>query len=265
MPTEFTDSNLPSPERTSDFESGAGTTAAPRAEVIRSLGHLTRGLSALFWGLPIALVVCVQSAKGDWFRPLGVVPPVIATGLLFYALSLIGTYQPQERIWIHAMERARLVALFNVGLSPFLYWWSRIPTNPFFTLIVDGMLVSGIVFLLVLNPLLQRLTAMLPDEALRAETRLFTSMNRTILTVVLVLLGGYLTLMHIQPGAPERLIGWFLKVLPLPAQAQMVFYFLDRAGLWLTLFPILFPIAMTMALIWKIKEVILASVFGGDH
>ena len=55
--------------------------------LLGALGRLVRGLSLLFWGLPIALVVCIQSAKGDWFRPLGVVPPVLATGLLLYGVA----------------------------------------------------------------------------------------------------------------------------------------------------------------------------------
>ena len=75
---------------------------APNAELLNALGRLARGLSALFWGLPIALVVCVQSAKGDWFRPLGIVPPLIATGLLYYGLMLLGVFQKQERVWIAA-------------------------------------------------------------------------------------------------------------------------------------------------------------------
>ncbi len=237
---------------------------ATHGEVIRSLGHLARGLSALFWGLPIALVVCVQSAKGDWFRPLGIIPPLVATGLLFYALNLLGSFQKQERIWINTLERVKLIALVNVGASPFLYWWSRIPSNPFFTTVIDTFLVTGLLFLLLLNPLLLRLTAMLPDETLRMETKLFTSLNRTILTTVVIMLAAYLMMIRIAPGSPEKLIIWLLKTLPLPHQAQMVFYFIDRAGLWLMLFPVLFPIAMTMALIWKIKEVILASVFGSD-
>ena len=105
---------------------------------------------------------------------------------------------------------------------------------------------------------------MLPDETLRMETKLFASLNRTILTTVVIMLAAYLIMIRIAPGSPEKLIIWLLKTLPLPHQAQMVFYFIDRAGLWLMLFPVLFPIAMTMALIWKIKEVILASVFGTD-
>lgn len=264
MPTEHTDSQLPHSGRPSEGEPATTSPEASHGPVIRSLGHLAKGLSALFWGLPIALVVCVQSAKGDWFRPLGIVPPLVATGLLFYALSLLGQFQRQERIWIDTLERAKIIALINVGISPFLYWWSRIPSNSFFSMILDVTLVAGVLFLLLLNPVLVRLTAMLPDETLRTETQLFASMNRTILLVVMGVLVAYLAMIRIEPGSPEKLLGWMLKVLPLPHQAQMVFYFLDRAGLWLMLFPILFPIAMTMALIWKIKEVILGSIFGNE-
>ena len=44
---------------------------APKTELMRSLGRLVRGLSALFWGLPIALVVCVQTVNTNWLGSLG--------------------------------------------------------------------------------------------------------------------------------------------------------------------------------------------------
>ena len=75
----------------------------------------------------------------------------------------------------------------------------------------------------------------------------------------------YFVAIHVNPGLPDQFIGWLLKVSPLPHQLNTFFYFLDRAGHWLVLFVVLFPLAMTMALIWKIKEVILASVFGQDY
>lgn len=239
--------------------------ASVQRDVLRSLGLLARGLSALFWGLPIALVVCVQCAKGDWFRPLGVVPPLLATGLLFYGLSLLGNFQKQERIWMQALERARLVALFNTGLSPFLFWSGRIPSNVFFSAMIDVLLIGGVAFLYLLNPLLVRLTAMLPDEGLRLETRAFANMNRVILGALGVGLAIYLGMVNIHPALPAKTIGWLLAHLPLPPQAGLFLQFLERSGVWLILFPILFPVAMTMALLWKIKAVILESVFGGGH
>ena len=232
--------------------------------LLSSLGQLVRGLSLLFWGLPIALVVCVQSAKGDWFRPLGIVPPIVATAVLFYGILLLGGFQPQERPWTTILDRTRLVALINLGLAPFLYWWNRVPSHPFLTGVVEVLMLTGMIFLILLNPLLCRLTAMLPDEALRAETRLFTSFNRSVLGVVFSCVAAYLIFIRIDPSLPDQIIGWLLRISPLP-QLNAVFYIIDRNGPLLLLFVLLVPVAMTMALVWKVKEVILASVFGPDH
>jgi hypothetical protein len=237
----------------------------PSPELLSSLGRLARGLSVLFWGLPTTLVVCVQSAKGDWFRPLGIIPPLLATGLLVYGLALLSHFQQQERVWRMALDRASMVALINVGTAPFLYWWSRIPSNVFFTLVVQGLMLSGILFLLLINPVLVRLTAMLPDETLRLETRFFTMLNRYILVGIFGVMTVYFTMIHIEAGLPDRFMGWLLKISPLPPRANVLVYFVDQAKLWIALFFVLLPLAMTMALLWKIKEIILASVFGPEN
>lgn len=223
----------------------ASDTAA-HAELLSSLGHLVRGLSALFWGLPITLVVCVQTTRGDWLRSTGVLPPILATGLLLYGLSLLAHFRNQERIWHKAIDRARIFALVNMGLSPFLYWWNKMPSNPFFSSIVELLVATGLLFLLFLNPVLRRLSAMLPDETLRHETRVFTGLNQCLLIGTLVLLAAYCTLEKLQP---------------LPALLLQFLYLLEWAKLWLVLFLVLMPVAMTMAMIWKIKEIILGSIF----
>ena len=219
---------------------------APKAELLRSLGQLVRGLSTLFWGLPITLVVCVQTAKGDWFRDFGVVPAVVSTGLLCYGLILLGSFQKQERVWRTALDRSLVVATVNFGLSPFLYWLSRIPGNPFYQIITTLLVFSGLLFLFTLNPVLNRLAAMLPDETMRSETRLFTALNRYCVLGI-----GFLIVIYFLVRD--------LKTVPvLLANAHRLVL---QGGLWPALFLVLLPIAMTMALAWKIKEVILASVF----
>lgn len=238
---------------------------ADHSALLSSLGRLVRGLSLIFWGLPIALVVCVQSATSDWFRPLGIVPPIVATAILLYGVLLLGGFQRQERPWMSILDRARLFALVNLGLAPFLYWWNRVPSHPFLTGMVEVLMLTGLVFLILLNPLLCRLTAMLPDEALRAETRLFTSFNRMILIVVFVVIAGYLVSIRIDPGLPDKIIGWMFRISPLPQSLNSIFYLIDRNGPLLIFSVLLVPVAMTMALVWKVKEVILASVFGPDH
>jgi hypothetical protein len=226
----------------------AHSTTAP--ELLNSLGRVVRGLSALFWGLPISLVVCVQTATGNWFHSLGVVPPLLATGLLFYGLLQLGHFHKRERVWQRALDRTRIFALVNVGLAPFLFWWSEVPGHAFYQACVLLMLFSGLLFLFTLNPVLRCLAAMLPDETLRQETRAFTALNRFLLFITLLVISASHGLARLQI---------------LPGPLSPLHLLKERIGLWLILFLVLMPLAMTMALLWKIKEVILTGVFGGDQ
>jgi hypothetical protein len=108
----------------------------PNPDLLRSLGRLVRGLSALFWGLPAALVVCFYTARAEGLKLLGILPPLAATGLVVYGLWQLADFQKQERIWRTALDRARMLALVNFLLSPFLYWWYRFPNNLFFATMV---------------------------------------------------------------------------------------------------------------------------------
>src|SRR5262245_62979161 len=106
-------------------------------DLLRSLGRLVRGLSAVFWGLPLTLLVYAGAVETDWFRNYKVFPALATTGLLMFGLWQIGAFQRQERPWRAALDWARLLGLVNFGLSPFLYWWSRVSENPFFSLMVS--------------------------------------------------------------------------------------------------------------------------------
>jgi hypothetical protein len=232
--------------------------AAPNPELLRSLGRLVRGLSALFWGLPLTLIVCVQTAKAEWLKSFGAIPPLVATGLLLYGLWQIGYFQKQERPWRNALDRAKLLAMINFGLSPFLYWWNKVPGNTFFAAVVIVLAISALWFLSTLNVVLCRLGAMLPDETLRQETRQFTNLNRLLVLIALLLTLVLVAISQLQilPAEIANLMelwerqsrsGWFvLNVLPV---ALLV----------------LLPLAMTMALLWKTKEVILDNVFGAQR
>jgi hypothetical protein len=223
---------------------------APKPELLRSLGRLARGLSALFWGLPLALIICVQTAKTEWLRSLSVIPPLVATGLLVYGLWLLGGFQKQERVWQNALDRALILGLINFGLSPFLYWWNRVPAKPFFFFMVLLLAFSGLMFLSALNFVLDRLGAMLPDEALRTETRQFTVLNRNLILVTVLL-----ALSYFVANQFESLPLWLATILSI----------IDRSSFWFLIPLVLLPLAMTMALLWKTKEVILDSVFGAER
>ena len=220
---------------------------APNAELLRSLGKLARGLSALFWGLPAVLILSVHAARAEWLATWILIPVVALNGLLLYGLWQMGDFQKQERPWHAALDRARLLALVNLGLSPVLYWANRVPGQAFFAIAVMILGASGLLFLFNLNVVIERLGAMLPDETLRLETRQFTAINRGLLLSLLLLAAVYLCLAEL-PGLPVTL--------------HVIALLLERYNSAALIVLVLLPLAMTMALLWKTKEVILESVFG---
>ena len=221
---------------------------APNTELLRSLGRLARGLSALFWGLPATLIVCAETARVELLKPIGIVPALVTNLLLLYGLWQMGGFQKQERPWLNALDRAKLLGLVNLGLSPFLFWFSRMPQQPFFQAAIFVLVLSAILFLFNLNVVLKRLGAMLPDETLRQETRQFTLLNRWLLVFWL----AFVTALIVVP-----------QMFNLSAQfSPQILFWLRRAEVAVLLFLGLAPLAITMALIWKTKETILDSVFG---
>jgi len=223
--------------------------AVPNPDLMRALGRLVRGLSALFWGLPVTLIVCFHTGRADFLRVYNLIPPLVCTGLLLYGLILLGAFQKQERVLCNALDVTRILAMINFGLSPFLFFWNKMPGNPVFLIMIILLSVCGLLFLASLNWVIRRLGAMLPDETLRVETKQFTSLNLNLLAATVILTVSYLALSHIIKP-------------PFPLYMETFLAVLDEASLWLLVLLVLLPMAMTMALLWKIKEVILDNVFG---
>lgn len=226
--------------------------ATPSPELMQALGRLVRGLSALFWGLPLAIVVSVQTLQASWFDnygAFGFMGPVAIQGLLLFGLGEMGHFQAQERVWATALERARILAVVNLGLAPFLYWQHRLPEVALYGQMVMLLGGCGLCFLYAINSVLRRLAAMLPDETLRSETVLFTSLNCTLLAAIPFLIGTYFTLVQFRS---------------LPRPAHYLLLGLHHAGEWIVFALVLVPVAMTMSLLWRIKEAILHSVYGGS-
>lgn len=214
--------------------------------VIPALARVVRGLSALFWGLPLVVLLDTKTALNDSWQSWGLVPVLFAAALLVFGLFELRQFQPNERIWISAVERTQVLSLMLLALAPVTFWWNRVPAEPFFFGGIVILLFAGLTFLLALNQVLLRLTAMLPDETLRSETRFFVRWNRLFVLLLGVLLGSYFVLVR-TPVLPEFLV-----------PAVIVF---DLVKTWLLLLLALLPVSLTMTLLWKTKEVILASVF----
>jgi hypothetical protein len=225
---------------------------AAKVELLRALGKVVRGLSALFWALPVTLVLAAATARTDWLGFLddaAFVPAMIGSMVLFQGVRQLRDFQKQERIWQQALTRAEFFAMIDIGLAPFLYWWRRFPNLVFYTICILVLTFSTLLFLMQINHVLRRLCAMLPDEALRVETNMFTTLNigLFLFVFVAVAIGLALHRVNLLPDIVVRLLSGS-----------------DPQGLWLILFLTLFPLALTLAILWKIKEVIFQSIFEAE-
>ena len=228
------------------------TEPTPNPDLLRALGRVARGLSCLFWGLPLALIVCLLGVQTDMFIRYGIMPPMIATGLLLLGVWLLGSFQEQERIWIAAQSRAFILAMLLFGLSPFLYWSGRtvngigaeIQTLQEIYFAVAALLfhLCALGFLGSVNTVVARLGAMLPDETLRLESRSFARLNHCLLWITLVV-AALIYKLGQAPGFSSDFPNLRDVVVQNPE--------------WFTLPFLLLAVAMTMALLWKTKEVIL--------
>ena len=127
------------------------------------------------------------------------------------------------------------------------------PGQPFFNAALFVLVLSSLLFLFNLNVVLKQLGAMLPDETLRHETRLFTAAQPLAARRSFVSRHGLRRFCSCTPRA---------CLLTLGASFLLAWIHL---GFWALTFFALLPLAMTMALIWKTKEIILDSVFGTRH
>lgn len=233
---------------------------APKTELLQSLGTVLRALSALFWTLPLALIAYVQTARTDWLGYFGwgaLIPAMFLTGVLWRALGQMRAFQPQEAVWRRALDRASAFAALNLGLAPFLYLWHRLPSEPLFSHCVGLLALSSLLLLIQINHVLRRLTDMLPDETLRSETLAFTRLNIAALSILLGAIILYFLLLKsgllLSVNEP-----WF----PMIDTPQPRLLMIAEAGLWPAVLATLMPLAITMSLLWRIKETLFASVFG---
>ena len=220
----------------------------PDSELLHSLRKLTRGLSALFWGLPAMLLISVQTARADSLAPVEIAPALAANLLLLFGIWQMAGFQKQERPWRNALDRAWFIGFINFGLTPFLFLFNQMPWQGYFRAAVLVLAACSLYFLFNLNVLLQRLGAMLPDETLRHDINLFSALNRWLLTAFVAFIA-----LGICVG---------LRFPNLPTQAGPVIWsVVVHFNVAVTLLLGLSPLAITMSLLWKTKEVIFDSVF----
>ena len=231
-------------------------------DLMPSLRQLVRGLELLFWALPFVLLVCVQEILAPEWESWGVMPLFLSTVILWFGASRLRYFQPQEKVWQSSVKVTEILALLKAGLAPFLHWIQVLPELPtsgysagqkhivYSTII---FCTASIMFLLNLNHVLTRLGTMLPDPILRADIKLFVTLNFILFFPLLVAMwccrlssGLFVALQQQAPSMAENI-----------GSAVSLEHLLRASVIWITIL----IIATTMAMMWKAKESVLNGVF----
>jgi hypothetical protein len=158
----------------------------------------------------------------------------------------LGEFKKSEKSWEELLDRAKFFGIINLSLSPFIYWRLKVPEISAFSVAVWLFFVSNAFFLIIINRIIQQLTKMLPENTLREDAKTYGDLNQYMLIVLLIILIlGY--------------AGNGFKGLSRPV-ADFLFL-ISSYYQWILTFVIVVPLAITMALLWKTKEVILTGVF----
>lgn len=236
------------------MESAVETATPPRLNAV-DLVRLSQGFSCVFWGLPVALLFCVQihlldvlvadprlriSMRQLYFMLFLAMLATICVGA--WKFCLVKVIGPR---WLSRARCSLVFAALILYFSPFLYWWRALPHNLFLTINLFGLILVVIGFLISMNLLSMELGRFLGDRSLRKESRLFLGLNALVLAV---------------PTAGS--IGWAVMVSwKNESLASLGLGFLALFHLhypWkLMLFVLLFlPVSLTLANLWRVKEIL---------
>lgn len=202
--------------------------------------RVIRGLSAVFWGMPLSLLICVRSAATDWLRPYDVLYSVAALALVgFGTWQLSWLHEIKDPRWSRHLERSKVFAVINVGLSPFILFWNRYPQHFFFNWMISLLAVGGLLYLFFFNQTLRRMVSIFNDRLLQSEITFFSYMNSISLSVLMACTVVYIATRRLAIGDP------YLSAIGNP--------FLP-IGQYALLILVLLPLSLTMTITWKVKE-----------
>lgn len=206
----------------------------------RQIIPIIRGLSALFWAIPLTLISSVQLSLGVYGQARDAVFPVAAFSLIAFGsfhlskLRIIGDIR-----WKSLVEHLLTISLAQVLLSPFLFFLFRVPESPFFIVSIYVLGIFIIIYFRLLLSILERMTVIIGSQSFKQDFQWMKGFIEGALVVIFINWNVLFFRSHIADLS--EMPAWFLIMDPH----------------WLTSFLMissLFPITVTMTLVWKVKE-----------
>ncbi len=217
--------------------SGESSSCANVALTPAVLLRIARGFLCFFWGLPIGLLLFTGALSFPTLPRIRLPAYVVGVLIAYCGVMYLKRTGPLTALWNRRLRFAILLMLLQVYLAPFVHWWKRVPSEPYFAANVIVLLLVTAWTFFVINMLAAELARVLHDSTFRIEAQIsawisFVFMLAPLLEVVAVSVSLYA-----ESGS------LFLVELP-PA-----IFMLPR---WASVFALV-SFTSTMAVTWKAK------------
>ncbi|RME94044.1 MAG: hypothetical protein D6766_06875 [Verrucomicrobia bacterium] len=207
--------------------------------------RVVRALAGLFWGLPLALVTGVLTARTPLLGELRFGPALLACGLVAWSCHLLAAVRTDEPHWQARIEGARVLAVILCGLAPFLHWFQLAPAHLHYAGCAFGFLLAGLWLLARISGVLVTLAGWIEPDRLESEARHFRGVVLPLLGGVFVVSLGWVVLNHSPLGPRAR-----ASLVPLLVRVDLT-----------SLLMLVAAVALNMAMAWKLKDAVLEEVF----
>jgi len=212
-----------------------------------ALARVMRGFSCVFWGIPFSVLLFAGAI--DLRLPFAARAPayvlgvfLVYCGVVYFQRALL----PGAR-WNSLVRELLFVLLIEVYLSPFVYWWRRMPHMPYYVANLIILLMCTAWGIFILNQLAAEIARSLREKAFAVEAQICAWLALVIMSIPT----GHVLVRSVLAArsygmAPGEVIGD------------------GRAAAWVFGIGII-PFAITMMISWKTKERCLRALQARAH
>ena len=230
------------------------TRAIPADELVK----LLQGLSAVFWSLPLILLLGLSAffVQRQDLLPYHNLFLILSFGLMaFGAWKLLGVKAPGQ-CWRRRTRRTMITAAVGAYFSMFVIWWRIAPDSLLLLLNVLGFYLSGVALLTVLATALAELARRLDEQTLRSDfhAAIYMSLALGITPLAGIAISGLV--MMFRPARIDE-PATFVQLAAHFSEFMAAKHRLTEVGL---LILGLFPVAVLLMGIWKLKTHVLRMI-----
>ena len=205
----------------------------------QTLVRMIRGFGAVFWGLPISLLLFFGAVEVHLASQVRLPSCIAGLVVVYVGLVLLRFSGLRAKGWARHARNGLISTFLLIYLGPFIYWYTYLPPSGAYYMLNMGLFsVSVILLLFSVNRLAAELGHEAHDRDLMVESRLC---------------GWSVILLMFLPTALTAVFSSYMAMKYESSLLAEMRGVRRSSPLWIHIF-FLIPLSLTMTSAWKAKE-----------